>query len=339
MKRLLSIGIIILFIGMSLSSSTGFNVEQSNTATSNGKTLYVGGSEPGNYTRIQDAIDNASDGDTVYVFDDSSPYYEKLIVEKSITLIGEDKDTTIVDGKNNGTVIQINVDRVNVTGFTIKRSSKKSGNSYAGIKIKSSFNKIYNNIICNHYTVGIAVWYSPNNEVFSNDIYSTNVCISLFETKNNKIYENTIKSGDTAIAVSYSSNNKIHNNTIESAVENGIFIYYSNKNKINYNIISKCYIGINTVNDDFTVISLNIIKDNDYGIWLGFSDKYLVYANNLQSNLIHGSHSVSIGGIWIRNYWGRPRFLPKIILGDLLWLGRTLKFDFLPAKRPYNIEV
>ena len=48
-----------------------------------GNTLYVGGSGPGNYTRIQDAIDNASDGDTVFVYDDSSPYFE-IISDKII---------------------------------------------------------------------------------------------------------------------------------------------------------------------------------------------------------------------------------------------------------------
>jgi len=34
----------------------------------NGNTLYVGGSGPNNYTKIQDAIDNASNGDTVFVY-------------------------------------------------------------------------------------------------------------------------------------------------------------------------------------------------------------------------------------------------------------------------------
>jgi len=63
MKRFLTIGIILLFIG-SISSSTGFNLEkQSTVATLDGNTLYVGGSGPGNYTKIQDAIDNASDGE------------------------------------------------------------------------------------------------------------------------------------------------------------------------------------------------------------------------------------------------------------------------------------
>jgi hypothetical protein len=35
----------------------------------NAQTLYVGGSGPGNFTKIQDAVDNASDGDTVFVYD------------------------------------------------------------------------------------------------------------------------------------------------------------------------------------------------------------------------------------------------------------------------------
>ena len=99
MKRLLTIGIILLFIVMNLFTSTGFNVrEKSYILPLNGKTLYVGGSGPGNYTKIQEAIDDASDGDTVYVYDDSSPYYENLNVSKSIYLIGEDKNTTIIGG-------------------------------------------------------------------------------------------------------------------------------------------------------------------------------------------------------------------------------------------------
>jgi len=36
---------------------------------SNGKTLYVGGTGEDNYTTIQDAIDDASEGDTVFVYD------------------------------------------------------------------------------------------------------------------------------------------------------------------------------------------------------------------------------------------------------------------------------
>jgi len=51
--------------------------------------LYVGGSVPNNYTTIQSAIDDAVDGDTVFVYDDSSPYREHLLIETSINLLGE----------------------------------------------------------------------------------------------------------------------------------------------------------------------------------------------------------------------------------------------------------
>ena len=67
-------------------------------STSSGHWLYVGGRGPGNYTKIQDAINDSSDGDTVFVFDDSAPYFESLIINKSITLLGENQNTTIIDG-------------------------------------------------------------------------------------------------------------------------------------------------------------------------------------------------------------------------------------------------
>ena len=47
-----------------------------------GTTLFVGGSGPGNYSSIQAAIDDANPGDTVFVYSDSSPYYEQITVDK-----------------------------------------------------------------------------------------------------------------------------------------------------------------------------------------------------------------------------------------------------------------
>ena len=66
--------------------------------TISGSILYVGGSGPNNYTNIQDAINDASDGDTIFVYDDSSPYDESIIIDKSIQLIGENKYSTVISG-------------------------------------------------------------------------------------------------------------------------------------------------------------------------------------------------------------------------------------------------
>jgi len=78
-----------------------------------GKTLYVGGSGAGNYTRIQDAIDNASDGDTVFVY--SRRYIENIVIEKSLSLIGiseefgsgNDSGKPVIDGNFSDIVISV----------------------------------------------------------------------------------------------------------------------------------------------------------------------------------------------------------------------------------------
>ena len=62
--------IIILFLGISIYPSSAIDsVKESIIPLRSGNTLYVGGTGPGNYTSIQNAVDNASDGDTVFVYD------------------------------------------------------------------------------------------------------------------------------------------------------------------------------------------------------------------------------------------------------------------------------
>jgi len=190
MKKILAIGIILLFIGMSISSSTGFHIgEQSNTTTTNGKTLYVGGSGPNNYTKIQDAIDNASDGDTVFVYDDSSPYMEYWIsISVSINLIGENKYTTIIDGHYGGPVVMVFADWVNISGFTIRNSDQEE----YGIYMSSSSSKIKNNIITNNgYGIFINYSSSQNNTIIGNNITNNEeVGIYFSYSGNSTIYHN-----------------------------------------------------------------------------------------------------------------------------------------------------
>jgi len=58
--------------------------------------LYVGGSGPGNYTKIQDAITASSNGDAIFVY--NGTYYENIEFNKVIILIGQNRNGTIIDG-------------------------------------------------------------------------------------------------------------------------------------------------------------------------------------------------------------------------------------------------
>ena len=78
---------------------------------------------PDDYPTIQEAINNANNGDTIFVR--VGTYYENLVVDKSITLTGENKETTIIDGGKKENVTKIIADHVTISGFTITNSGVK----------------------------------------------------------------------------------------------------------------------------------------------------------------------------------------------------------------------
>jgi nitrous oxidase accessory protein NosD len=86
-------------------------------ARAEGKTLTV----PTEYPTIKEAIQNVTDGDTILV--KQGTYNETIVIDKAITLRGEDTNNTIIYGNNNGTVIQILNDNVTISGFTVTYSS------------------------------------------------------------------------------------------------------------------------------------------------------------------------------------------------------------------------
>ncbi|MCK5112238.1 MAG: right-handed parallel beta-helix repeat-containing protein, partial [Thermoplasmatales archaeon] len=177
MKKVLAIGIMLLFIGMTISSATEINLEKQSTRTTlDGNILYVGGNGTGNYSSIQEAIENASDGDTVFVY--NGTYFENLFVDKSINLIGESKNTTIIDGSDKETVVILSIYEGSLSDFTIQNgdygivliSSWKfyitnnliTGNRI-GIKLDDSVRNIISNNTIEYNSGGIFLWHSSNN--------------------------------------------------------------------------------------------------------------------------------------------------------------------------------
>jgi pectin methylesterase-like acyl-CoA thioesterase len=58
---------------------------------------------PDEYFSIQEAINHSKSGDTIFV--KSGIYFENLVIDKNgLRLVGEDKDTTIIDGCGTGIV-------------------------------------------------------------------------------------------------------------------------------------------------------------------------------------------------------------------------------------------
>lgn len=121
-RKWLAVGIILLFVGTIVIPTISQNTEKP-FPPSRGTWFYVGGSGPGNYTKIQDAIDNTTDGDTIYVF--PGIYRELIVINNSIQLQGADLLTTLIDGKNaSSDIITCVGPDVHISGFTIYNCSK-----------------------------------------------------------------------------------------------------------------------------------------------------------------------------------------------------------------------
>ncbi len=226
-KKGIVVGILVLFLGIGVGSSTARIIEHSTMPTVLGDILYVGGGGPGNYSTIQEAIYNASDGDTIFVYDDSSPYIENVVVNIRINLIGENKETTVIDGNGSGNVVYISANEVEITGFTITHGT-------TGIYLDGS-------------TENVTI---SRNIITENDVYG--ISFSGFCERNN-IIENIISHNLNGTYFSAGSYNEIYGNTFEENEWGIQFILWCNENRIMRNNFIK-----NTRHVFFFTSSLNI---------------------------------------------------------------------------------
>ncbi len=182
-------GVIVLLIAGFL--LVGFSVIYNSIKSEDtvGNTLYVGGSGEGNYSSIRDAINNAINGSTIYVY--SGKYYENISINKSITLIGQNTKDTVIYGQYD--IIDVRANRTNISDLTIKWFLKASdiNRTNIGIKIVGANNcNIKNNIIIDGQ-YGIYLSNSYNNNIENNTISNNSYGIFLSnQCKNNTIFHN-----------------------------------------------------------------------------------------------------------------------------------------------------
>jgi len=273
LRKGLVLGIIVIFVGAGVIPSMGETIVERHGSQDNktsfmgftprGNILYVGGDGEGNYTSIQEAINDASNGDTVFVFDNSSPYYENVIINKTINLIGEDRATTVIDGSNGGDVVYVSANWVNISGFTIRNSSG------AGIDIRSSYNTILGNTVTSNRMYSIYLEDSNTNTITRNTISNNwgNGIDSYFSNKN-IITSNTILSNWYGIFLKFSSANNITGNNLSSNMI-GIYLTYGSIINIIYynNFINNSLNAFDIVRSN--IILLNLYCSNYWDNWIG----------------------------------------------------------------------
>jgi len=128
--------------------------------------------------------------------------------------------------------------------------------------------------------------------------------------------------------------------------------------------MSENYCGIYCVSCKNDIIFENKITKNSYGIIISSSSNNQFLYNDISSNTKNGillkAHSssnvisknnfinnsknahfivLSHQNTWDSNYWGEPRTLPYLIIGNLFIFIPWFNFDWNPAQEPYDIGV
>jgi parallel beta-helix repeat protein len=270
---ILSIGMVNILV---LTGMLGFITFETEVVSAS-NTIYVGTGFGNDSATINGGIGLANDGDTVFVY--SGIYYENVIVDKTIILMGEHRDATIIDALGNGDVIQVTADWVNISGFSIINGSSgikldsvrncrvfdnNASDSNDGIVLLTSdYNILANNIGTQNRMPlngsGFYILFSSDNIIINNTFSYWDDGIHLIQSHDNNIKCSNFSYNRDGIVIGGSSYNNIVNNAMFMNIGDGI-------------IFNDCSYGYNTIIG-------NTISSNSHGIFI-FDSRYDTFIGN-----------------------------------------------------------
>lgn len=277
-KKTLSALILVIFIFLSFASMIL-------VVSASGNIIYVDDdADPSWYNEthvktIQEGINNASEGDTIFVY--NGTYNENVGIYKTVTIIGNESGNCIVQSSNpNLDVFSITADWVNLSGFTIKNANG-TNNNVRGIYVNGADHCKISDIIITNITTS----YNATSDILAygmmlrdaNDITVASITIS-----------NITGNDSSAYGIQLGAN--AHNNT---------FTDIEIKNIIANKTGNGISIGSNSDNNTLSKISVENIAANNtaYGIWISNS-KDNIFTNSTICNL---SGNITSYGIFVSN--------------------------------------
>jgi parallel beta-helix repeat protein len=237
---------------------------------------------PTEFDTIQEAVNNATAGDTIQVA--AGIYCEHVVVPQSLTIIGEHPQTTIVDGTANGTVFDLEGSNIHITGFTVRNA----GNSHNAITsekelVTNDYHRIVNNIIATSQ-YGVSLAFSKSNIIFNNTfIDNPFAAIYLYRADNTNITANNVAASAYGVKIVSSLNNIIIGNTFAQTSYAIHLTASSSANPIRGNVISGKTVGIYSSSDSI-IIDHNTITNGAYGIYLYNCKTSFIYYNMFINN-------------------------------------------------------
>jgi parallel beta-helix repeat protein len=222
---------------------------------------------------IQDAIDFSLDNDIIFVV--SGSYFEDISISKSITIIGEDRNNTIIEGDN--WIVNIYGEGVELKNFTITSHDKDFGYS-TGVVIHGCNHVIIDNII----NGGVKLYDAQMMEILNNSFFNGGLSFNRYGNDlilNNKIINNTVN--NKPLVYFEGKSNEIINNASQVVLSNCRNILIENLEISDFN---EPYDGIHLLYCNNCTIRYNYFKNNCYDIRLRYSNQNAISSNVFTSN-------------------------------------------------------
>ena len=225
------------------------------------------------YDTIQKAINapETLNGHTIFV--EAGTYHESIALNKTLSLIGENRSTTIIDGGGIGNLFCVTANNVKIIGFTVQGFGTPvewKGGIYINY---SSGNNVSGNILKDNVFLSISLYSSSGNLIGNNIITSNNGGgISLDEAS----------SGNTLVG------NTILDLSMQGSYTSGIIIWNSIGNTLINNTISNVRgIGVEITQSGGSVLRGNHMSGNIYNFMV--EGNYPDYINDVDpSNTVDG---------------------------------------------------
>ncbi|MGA1821168.1 MAG: right-handed parallel beta-helix repeat-containing protein [Thermoplasmatota archaeon] len=276
-----------------------------------GATLIV----PVQYTKIQYAIDNATEGDTIRVY--SGTYEEYVDIDKTLTLIGNGSGKTVVKHPTESP-LTINAAHVNVSDLML------TGTNTYGMIITRPGNNAYISHVNITYN-GYGMYTRGKNGVIENCSFYKNTYRAIYQSAENFTIKDTVLNGHTtgiyitegeelsiignrimrcsedgieSTSISGIVNARILDNIVIDCQQNGIALHYISGSKIKGNQIGGCgYYGLDIYSKGNDEICDNVIFDCTGGMLL-YGDENDIRGNTITENTALKNDFWSLYGYW-----------------------------------------
>jgi parallel beta-helix repeat protein len=255
-----------------------------------GITAWIGAGHPTyiKYSSIQEAINNANEGDSLHI--SSGTYFENIVINKSVSIFGENKDTTAIDGGRVGSVVEVTSNNVVFNGFSVKNSSLETGTSHAGIKISGANGcSIADNFVMEN-RFGIFA-FSQGTGIQDNVVIDNNQGVVLYSSFSMTIEKNNVSRNTVGISLAYCHDNIVLGNDVKNSSAGGHGIIISSdsfNNSVVSNEIFNNYHGMWLSNSHNNSILRNTMINNSLlGIELAESSDNILFKNNFVGNPKH----------------------------------------------------